>query len=182
MASGGAQGLMGPALAVNHVGITVPDIHAAIDWYAEVFGFHCIMGPRVLRADSAATAETASILGPEFGMAYQAHLLSANGVGLELFQFVVPPVADAEPGLGYERRGPWHVCLTHPEVEDGVFRVVQNGGRQLSPLSDFVPGRPWRLVYCADPWGTVLELMSHSYAEVFANWPQPGMQQETEYI
>jgi catechol 2,3-dioxygenase-like lactoylglutathione lyase family enzyme len=27
------------ALAINHVGLTVPDIHAAIDWYGEVFGF-----------------------------------------------------------------------------------------------------------------------------------------------
>ncbi len=24
------------ALAINHVGVTVPDIHAAIDWYGEV--------------------------------------------------------------------------------------------------------------------------------------------------
>ena len=34
------------ALAINHIGVTVPDIHAAIDWYGEVFGFRCIMGPR----------------------------------------------------------------------------------------------------------------------------------------
>ncbi len=36
------------ALALNHVGITVPDIHAAIDWYGEVFGCTHIMGPRLL--------------------------------------------------------------------------------------------------------------------------------------
>lgn len=171
-----------PALAVNHIGITVPDIDAAINWYGKVFDFHCIMGPRVLRADSAATAETSSILGPEFGMAFQAHLLSANGVGLELFEFIKPPIEAAESGLGYRRRGPWHVCFTHPDVADGVQRVVANGGTQISPVADFVPGRPWQLVYCADPWGTVLELMSHSYAEVFSNWPQPGMLKETEYV
>jgi predicted enzyme related to lactoylglutathione lyase len=171
-----------PALAVNHIGVTVADIHAAIDWYARTFGFHCIMGPRVLRADSAATAETRSILGPSFRLAYQAHLVTAGGVGLELFQFIEPAVAPIEPGLGYERRGPWHVCFTHPDVEDAVRRVVENGGTQLSPVADFVPGRPWRLVYCADPWGTVLELMSHGYTEVFSNWPQPGMTEETEYV
>jgi catechol 2,3-dioxygenase-like lactoylglutathione lyase family enzyme len=170
------------ALAVNHVGITVPDIQAAIAWYGEVFGFHCIMGPRVLRASSAATAETASILGPEFGVAYQAHLLTAGGVGLELFQFVEPPVAEAEPGLGYRRRGPWHVCFTHPDVAEQLAIIVAHAGEQLSPIADFVPGRPWQLVYCRDPWGTVLEIMSNSYAEVFSNWPQPGMHEETEYV
>lgn len=171
-----------PALAVNHVGITVPDIHAAIRWYGTVFGFHCIMGPRRLRASSAATAETRSVLGPEFGEAYQAHLLTANGVGLELFQFIDPPVDAEEAGLGYRRRGPWHVCFTHPDLEAGVATVLAHGGQQTSPISNFVPGRPWQLVYCRDPWGTVLELMSHSYAEVFANWPQPGMTEETEWV
>jgi hypothetical protein len=28
--------------------------------------------------------------------------------------------------------------------------------------------------HTTDPWGNLLELMSHSYAEVFGNWPQPG--------
>ena len=30
--------------ALNHIGLTVPDIHAAIDWYGRVFGFRRIMG------------------------------------------------------------------------------------------------------------------------------------------
>ena len=30
------------------------------------------------------------------------------------------------------------------------------------------------VAYTTDPWGTVLEVMSHSYAEAFSNWPQPG--------
>ncbi len=34
-----------PGLAVNLIGLTVPDVHAAIDWYGDVFGFRCIMGP-----------------------------------------------------------------------------------------------------------------------------------------
>lgn len=37
------------SLAINHVGVTVPDIHAAIDWYSAAFGFRCIMGPRGAR-------------------------------------------------------------------------------------------------------------------------------------
>ena len=44
--------------ALNHIGITVPDIHAAIDWYGKVFGFRRIMGPRRLEPKLSDTAES----------------------------------------------------------------------------------------------------------------------------
>jgi predicted enzyme related to lactoylglutathione lyase len=166
----------GPALAVNHVGITVPDVHAAVDWYGEVFGFGCIMGPRVLAVGS--HQETAAVFGGGFRTAWQAHLLTANGVGLELFQFVDPPTRAAPTErVRFLDRGPWHLCLTHLDVAGALARVVAAGGSMIAAPHAFVPGRPWVLAYAADPWGTVLELMSHSYAEVFANWPQPGQEQ-----
>jgi hypothetical protein len=93
-------------LALIHVGVTVPDIFGAIGWYGAVFGFNCIMGPRLLQAEAAGNLETGHIFGPRFRRAYQAHLLTANGVGLELFQFVDPPVASPEERMVYERPGP----------------------------------------------------------------------------
>ena len=171
-----------PGLSVNHVGVSVPDIRAAITWYGHVFGFRCIMGPRVLRAGAAATAETSSIFGPDYRSAYQAHLLTANGVGIELFQFVEPEVGPRESDLGWRRRGPWHICLTVPDLDAQLQRVLDFGGVQVCPVMRFVPGREWALVYTRDPWGTVIELMSHSYAEVFSNWPQPGALERTEWM
>ncbi|GAS93832.1 glyoxalase/bleomycin resistance protein [Mycolicibacterium canariasense] len=161
------------ALAVNHVGVTVPDVFGAIDWYGDVFGFRCIMGPRLLEPDH---REAAASLGPRFRRAWQAHLLCGNGVGIELFQFIDPPVQhrDADDPIDFTRRGPWHLCLTYLDVAQAVALITDEGGTMLSEPTAFVPGRPWVLAYCADPWGTVLEIMSHSYAEVFSNWPQPG--------
>jgi predicted enzyme related to lactoylglutathione lyase len=163
-----------PPLSVNHVGITVPDVFGAIDWYGQVFSLRCIMGPRLL--EPASHQEARSALGPRFTRAWQAHLLAANGVGLELFQFLDPPVEprNADTPVPFTARGPWHVCLTHPDVADVLGAVARHGGMVLSEAVEFVPGRPWTLAYVTDPWGTVLEIMSHSYAEVFANWPQPG--------
>ncbi|MEV3874219.1 VOC family protein [Streptomyces sp. NPDC049906] len=163
------------ALTVNHIGVTVPDVHAAIDWYGEVFGFRCIMGPRELAPG--AHAEAGAVLGSRFRRAWQAHLLTANGVGVELFQFIDPPTRGPRPPqerVPYLDRGPWHLCLTYQDVEAMVDRIVAAGGALVSAPHAFVPGRPWTLAYTTDPWGTVLEIMSHSYAEVFANWPQPG--------
>ena len=48
--------------------------------------------------------------------------------------------------------------------------------------AEFVPGRPWRNSYCCDPWGNAIELISASYAEVFAAWPQPGMEKATRML
>ena len=161
-------------LALNHVGITVPDIHAAVDWYGEVFGCSHIMGPRLLEVDAQATAETGAVFGPGFRRMLQAHLLTGNGVGLELFEPLDPKPLPPAEGLDYQRRGPWHIALTHPDVEAVVARIVAHGGHKHTEPHAFTPGRPWRLAYMRDPWWTTIEIVSHSYAEMFANWPQPG--------
>ena len=171
-----------PALALNHIGLTVPDIFAAIDWYGALFGAVHIMGPRLLEATSKATHETPGIMGPRFRKAYQAHLLLANGVGLELFQFIEPPVELPEETMPYWLRGIFHLALTHPDVDGLAARIAASGGRKRIEPVAFVPGRPWRLCYCEDPWGTVIEIMSASYAEMFSNWPQPGMSEQTTFV
>ena len=167
-----------PPRALNHVGITVPDIWGAIDWYGAVFGFAHVMGPRVLQAGSAATHETPSIFGARFRKAYQAHLVTANGVGLELFQFVDPPVEEPADKLEYWRRGVWHLAFTAPDIDAFCERIVAAGGKRRIPTFTFIPGRPYQLIYCEDPWGNIIELFSHQYVEAFGNWPQPGMQGE----
>ncbi|MEZ0382749.1 MULTISPECIES: VOC family protein [Mycobacteriaceae] len=162
-------------LAINHVGLTVPDIHAAIDWYGAVFGFRCIMGPRELTA--AGHPEASSVFGAHFRRAWQAHLLTGNSVGIELFQFIDPPAGELPPQretLPWAAAGLWQLCITHPDVPAMIDRIVEYGGTLVASPYQFVPGRPWTLAYSMDPWGTVLELMSHSYAEAFSNWPQPG--------
>ncbi|MDT3684265.1 MAG: VOC family protein [Pseudorhodoplanes sp.] len=163
------------ALALNHIGLTVPDIFDAIDWYGAVFGAAHIMGPRLLQSDAKAAHETPGIFGRKFRRAYQAHLLLANGVGLELFQFVEPPVQCPAENMPYWNRGVFHIAITHPDVDALASQIVAKGGKKRHEPINFVPGRPWRLCYCEDPWGNVIEIMSHSYAEVFSNWPQPGM-------
>jgi catechol 2,3-dioxygenase-like lactoylglutathione lyase family enzyme len=170
-----------PPAPVNHIGLTVPDIFGAIDFYTELFGFRLIMGPRILEP-SAATPELREIFGAELARGYQAHLLAGNGVGLELFQFVAPPVEPAEPRMRYTRRGVFHLCLTVDDVAGTLARVEAAGGARLNAPYEFVPGRPYRLSYCRDPWGTVIELISHPYAEVFGGWPQPGMRHATRIL
>ncbi|MGO1628691.1 MAG: VOC family protein [Microbacteriaceae bacterium] len=173
---------MGVPLALNHIGVTVPDVFAAIDWYQDVFGMRLLMPPRVL--EGSVHREAGSALGPRFRTAWQAHLLTGNGAGVEVFQFL-DPEPDFASGTGenvpFTRLGTWHVCLTHPDPGLVMERGQARGGTVLSEPAVFVPGRPWMLAYIADPWGLVWEVMSASYAEVFANWPQPGQTTPAEY-
>ncbi len=166
----------------NHVGLTTPDIFGTIDWYVAVFGFKLIMGPRVLEATSSAMVEAKTVFGPGFAKAYQAHMLSGNGVGVEVFQFVDPAVEPAEPGMGHARPGFFHICLTVDDVAATLSAVGAAGGTVVLPPTAFTPGRPWENAYCRDPWGATIELLSASYAECFANWPRPGQRPGTRLL
>jgi catechol 2,3-dioxygenase-like lactoylglutathione lyase family enzyme len=158
------------ALAINHVGVTVPDIHAAIEWYGGVLGFRCIKGPYLLEADEYTTA----IFGSRYSQAWQAHLLSGNSVGIELFQVIDPPSRGQRSAHGDQPwldRGPWHLCITQPNVGSMVDHIVDNDGSLLASLHRLAPGQPWTVAYTIDPWRNLLEVMSHSYAEMFSSWP-----------
>ena len=160
--------------ALNHIGITVSDIQKAISWYEDVLGFRRIMGPRRLEANLEATGESGHVLGPRFRRALQAHLVTANGVGLELFQFLDPHTETPDENMEYWKQGYWHLCFTDPDIEGLVSRIVETGGRQRSDIFDFVPGTDRKLCYCEDPFGNVIEIFSHSYEQTFANWPDEG--------
>jgi catechol 2,3-dioxygenase-like lactoylglutathione lyase family enzyme len=160
---------MTAARAFNHVGMTVPDLDRAIDWYSAVLGFQLIY--RRTLGHRPAVPEVREIFGPRFGRARQAHMLGANGVGLELFQFLDPPVVVPQDNFRYYETGIFHFCVTDPDLEGLVARILEHGGRQRTKIWQFLEGRPYRLVYCEDPFGNIIEALSHSYAETFANMP-----------
>jgi catechol 2,3-dioxygenase-like lactoylglutathione lyase family enzyme len=69
---------MAPQIALNHLGLTVPDIERAIDWYGQVMGFRLIFR-RILQVRPD-VPEVSQIFGPSFKSAHQAHLVTANGL------------------------------------------------------------------------------------------------------
>ena len=151
-------------LAINHIGVGVSDVDAAIRWYRGVLGFRLISGPVDVRADGGDGAQAANVLGPRFRHMRQAHMTSANGVGFELFQLVDPPHERRPDVVEYWKSGPFHFCVSHPDVEGLVARIVEAGGTQLSSIWNERGGDPdYRMCYCRDPFGCVIEVYSHSY-------------------
>jgi len=70
------------ARVLTHVGLVVPDIRAAVEWYSSVLGFVALAPPVLLSADSHAGRVAAAIYGERFGSCKQAQLMAGNGVAV----------------------------------------------------------------------------------------------------
>lgn len=155
------------AAPIGHIGVTVPDVDAAVEWYRETFGWHLIAGPfDVDTADPAIAAQLRDVFETEQVAFRQAHLEAGPGLALELFEFRTPSTAPAA-GFEFDRVGPFHLCVVEPEIEALVARVEAGGGRRRTQIREIFPGEPYRFCYCEDPFGLAIEIATHSHAESF---------------
>jgi catechol 2,3-dioxygenase-like lactoylglutathione lyase family enzyme len=155
----------------NHVGISIPDLDEAIVWYCDVLGFSLLAGPNEIELHQSAGGEQArDVLGPNFKRMRMAHLVTPNGIGIELFQLIDPPHEPSSGTVEYWQGGIFHLCITHPDIEGLAKKIVERGGRQLSKIwLERPPSSQHKMVYCSDPFGTVIELYTHSYTEMQGN-------------
>jgi catechol 2,3-dioxygenase-like lactoylglutathione lyase family enzyme len=146
--------------AIAHVGLAVPDLNAAAAWYCDVLGFEPLRPATSVRAgEGHAGTVAADVLGAGFRSFRQAHLTGANGVAIELFEF-----EGAE-----SRRGLFHFCVVVPDVPRTAERIARSGGRRSSRVWEIFQGDPYLTCYCEDPFGTIVELYSHSHERTYAN-------------
>ena len=157
------------AHAITHVGLVVADIHAAVDWYSTVLGFTVIVAPVRLSADSHAGRVAAAIYGERFRECAQAQLGAGNGVALELFEFVDPRTERRAGDFEYWKAGFFHICVVDPDIEGLAARIAGSGGRVRSEVLRLYEDAPYRLVYCEDPFGNLIEVFTHSHEQTFAN-------------
>jgi catechol 2,3-dioxygenase-like lactoylglutathione lyase family enzyme len=147
--------------AVAHVGITVPDLGLATQWYRDVLGLEPLTRHFEIRVRQGHAGKVAAdVLGTRFDILRQAHLTSANGVALELFEF------DTRP-RGVD--GIFHICLVVDDVPAMAQRIDGAGGRRTSRVWQVFEGEPFLSCYCHDPFGNIIELYSHSHERTYAN-------------
>src|SRR6201982_679858 len=155
--------------AVNHVGAGVANIERAIRGYREVLVFTLLKGPTEVPAGSGYRAnEARDVLGQDFKAMLLAHMVSINGVGIELFQLLDPPHERREPSLEYWKSGFFHICVTDPDIEGLAARIASSGGRQRSKIwrNDSTTDQ-YRLCYCEDPFGNIIEIYTHNYETLY---------------
>ena len=154
----------------SHIGITVPDIHKAVEFYEQVMGWYVIMPPSTVKEEN----ETAigqmciDVFGEGWGTFEIAHLATSDGIGIELFSF--PNTKNTKPEFAPFNTGLFHFCVQDPEVEKLTEKIVRWGGKQRMPIREYYPGeKPYRMVYVEDPFGIVFEIYSHSYELTYSS-------------
>lgn len=113
---------------VNHPGISVPDLDAAIAWYTSVLGFQVVVpAVEVAANDGKAGEGFAWINGPKFSRGRVAYLTADNRVGVKYSSLSIP-----RPKRSPTIAGPsiWHLCLTMPDVTGLTASIAANGGRR----------------------------------------------------
>jgi catechol 2,3-dioxygenase-like lactoylglutathione lyase family enzyme len=146
---------------ITHVGIAVPELEPALRWYSEVLGFERLGGiTRVRESEGHAGVVAADVLGRGFGSFSQGHLVGANGVALELFEF---------EDSAAQRRGIFHACVVARDVTRAAERIAASGGRRSSRIWPIFEGEPYLACYCEDPFGNTVELYSHRHERVYSN-------------
>ncbi len=148
----------------SHIGISVPDLEAAVKFYTEVLGWYLIMPPTdVTEDDSAIGVMCTDVFGEGWDHFRIAHLSTGDRIGVELFQF--KDQQNPEDNFEYWKTGIFHFCVQDPDVEGLADKIVSAGGkRRMKEPRYYYPGeKPYRMIYMEDPFGNILEIYSHSY-------------------
>lgn len=147
----------------SHIGLSVPNLEQAISFYSEVMGWYIIMEPSdVVEDDSPIGVMCTDVFGAGWGKFRIAHMATGDRVGIELFEF--PNNEQPDNNFEFWKTGIFHYAIQDPDIEGMVEKIVAHGGTQRMPIREYYPGeKPYRMVYCEDPFGNLVELYSHSY-------------------
>lgn len=154
----------------SHIGITVTDLDKAVEFYSKVFGLYVIMGPTTVRHDDSAIGQMCDdVFGEGWGTFRIAHMSTGDGTGIELFEF--PNSVRPENNFEYWKAGVFHFCVQDPDLEGLLEKVIAHGGKQrMRQVRHYYPGeKPYRMVYCEDPFGNIFEIYSHSYELTYSS-------------
>jgi lactoylglutathione lyase family protein len=154
------------ALTFSHIGITVPDLEKAVEFYSKAFGLYVIMPPTEIQHDDSAIGQMCDdVFGEGWGSFRIAHLSHGRW---HRDRTVRVPQHDRT-----RRSVPSNIgaaacsisaCRT-TDLEGRVKIIEELGGRQrMQQVRKYYPGeKPYRMVYMEDPFGNIFELYSHSY-------------------
>lgn len=100
----------------SHIGLSVPDLDKAVQFYTEVMGWYILMEPsEVKEDDSAIGIMCKDVFGTDWGHFRIAHLSTSNGIGIEMFEFTNHEMP--ENNFEFWKTGIFHYAVQDPDVE-----------------------------------------------------------------
>ncbi|HVQ58752.1 MAG TPA: VOC family protein [Solirubrobacterales bacterium] len=147
--------------AIHHVGITVPDLDRAIEFYTGVLGLELADPPSPVFDDPN--------LGPAVGVPgaklRQVNLACGEAI-VELLEYTEPPSPIGRP-VPANGTGATHLAFHVESAERTKAELEAKGVEFLSEVNVVDEGvlAGWRWVYFRDPFGIVLELVEVAYKQ-----------------
>ena len=158
-------------MKMNHVGIMVTDMDKAIEFYTKVLGLRIVMGNTkvVEERETAIGRMCIAVFGEGFKGFNIAHLVTTDGIGVELFEMVDK---QERHQVDFSRIGIFHFCLQCNDFQEVMEKTKQYGGKVRMNIMRYHPEddtKPAKMVYLEDPFGNLFELYSHSYEETYSS-------------
>ncbi|MEX0648110.1 MAG: lactoylglutathione lyase family protein [Balneolaceae bacterium] len=154
----------------SHIGLTVPDLEKAVNFYTKVMGWYIIMPPSAVieEKETAIGKMCIDVFGEGWKEFKIAHLSTSDGIGIELFSF--PQGAKETPEFNPFNPGLFHFCVQDPDIENLINKIVSAGGKQRMPIREYYPNdKPYKMCYVEDPFGIVFEIYTHSYELTYSS-------------
>lgn len=155
---------------INHVAISVTNLEQAVNWYQKVLGFRLIGGPvELITDDSPAGKALKDIHGENLKKMRMSWLLSQNDIGLEIVEYIEPKSQRRQDNFEYWKSGITHICITDSRIEELCEKISMQGGRQRSGIWEIVPFKEYKIAFCEDPFGNIIEIYSNNYEEIITS-------------
>ena len=129
---------------LDHAGLTVADLAAALSWYCDVFGLE----PELTLRVDALDLSIEMLIHPVHG--YRLELLHRPGSRTE--------GRPADPGEAALRGGYGHIAFDVTDLDAAHDRAVARGAKSVMPPGQS-PEPGVRMAFVADPEGNLIELL-----------------------
>lgn len=161
--SGGLPGLAG----LDHVGLTVPDLDAAVGFYCDVLGGRELygLGPFDARELPAAGDgrdwSDAHVRVPDARLHFR--VVRIGDANVELFRYERPAEARTAPPRNCDVGG-HHIAIRVHDLDGALAYLREQGVTVMDGPIEIPadsPGGPMRVNYFLDPWENQLELVEY---------------------
>lgn len=156
-AAGSLPGMRG----IDHIGMTVPDIAAATDFFTNVMGCKAAMSFGPFADDKGTFMKDVLEVDPKAVIEKITQVRCGNGSNIELFQYKAPDQKTVE--MRNSDVGGHHIAFYVDDIAAAAAYLKENGVKTFQgpiPISQG-PAAGQSILYFLAPWGTQMELITY---------------------
>ena len=139
-------------ITFSHLGICVSDLDRSLAFYVGALGFEPYESHEIGN-------DFARLLEIDGDVTLRSRFLRRDGVSIELLHFTTPAADGAGVRRPINKLGLTHLSLRVDDV-DGVAAAIKAHGGEVLEHTRTTLGEQLDFLYCTDPDGTRIELMS----------------------